>query len=256
MNHRQRLARLLFVGLTAWCGLVRAAEETPVTRGETFLAGLFDAPLGLLPEYRGGKTYWLFHDNYLAAKVLDAPRPDLAARIRSSLVRHGFTNSGKIEILFGEAPQPWPFRHYQLTNVLVVDGKTIRTEIVTAKPLTDWEGYADLLLFASIAQNPDQKAEARRNFDRADALWDGRGFADRVTQKNRLYATYKLALYLIAANKLKIQAPHAAAVRSRLLALQNEEGGWITDYDAALQPVGLANVETTCLAVLALREGK
>jgi hypothetical protein len=37
-------------------------------KARTFLAGLFDPELGLLPEYRGATVYWLFHDNYLAAK--------------------------------------------------------------------------------------------------------------------------------------------------------------------------------------------
>ena len=38
----------------------------------------------------------------------------------------------------------------------------------------------------------------------------------------------------------------------RLLALQSKEGGWITDYDEQRKPLGMANVETTCLAILAL----
>jgi len=33
--------------------------------------------------------------------------------------------------------------------------------------------------------------------------------------------------------------------------MQAQDGGWITDYKDG-RPVGLANVETTCLALLAL----
>jgi hypothetical protein len=247
---------LLVTILFVYGGRVCAAAEMPVTRGEKFLAGMFNAELGLLPEYRGSKTFWLFHDNYLAAKVLAASHPDLAEKIRATLLRHGVTNSGKIEILFGVAAQPLPFRHYQLTNLFVTNGLTIRTEIVTPRVLTDWDAYADLLLLAAIAQGKDNPSEARRNFDRANALWDGKGLADRVVAKNHRYATYKLALYLIAARRLQIEPPHASEVRKRLLALQNQEGGWITDYDEALKPLGFANVETTCLALLALRSEK
>lgn len=230
------------------------SAKAAVERGETFLARLFDAELNLLPEYRGSRTYWLFHDNYLAAKVLDTTRPDLSRLIRASLVRHGFTNSGKIEIVFHEAPHALPFRAYQLTNVATLGGQTIRTEIVTEKVTRDWENYADLLLLAAVAQSRTDPAAARRSFAQASAMWDGKGLADQVTKKHQLYATYKLALYLIAARELRLTPAKAAEVRTRLLALQNAEGGWITDYDATLKPRGLANVETSCLAILALRE--
>ncbi len=256
MTTKNQIVRVLLAGLLLG-GTLRAAEvETPTRRGETFLAGMFNAELGLLPEFRGSKSYWLFHDNYLAAKVLARSRPDLATGIVAALARHGVTNSGKIEILFDEAAQPLPFRHYQLTNLLVTNGLTIRTEVVTLRALADWDGYADLLLLAALAQSKNDPAAARRNFERADALWDGKGLADRVVVKSQRYATYKLALYLLAVRRLQLAPAHAGEVRVRLLALQNQEGGWDTDYNEALQPLGFANVETTCLAILALRVEK
>src|SRR5436190_3966807 len=90
--------------------------EQRIARGENFLTNLFDARLDLLPEYQGSSTYWLFHDNYLAAHLLAKSRPDLSERIRSTLVKFGITNSGKIEIVFGETAHPLPFRTYGLTN--------------------------------------------------------------------------------------------------------------------------------------------
>lgn len=254
--HLSRLALLLSLSLFA--GTAHAAVPTNASaRGEKFLADLYDPELRLLPEFRGSKTFWLFHDNYLAAKLLADPQPKLAAEIQRSLVRHGATNSGKIEILFGEAARPLPFRTYILTNVAVVAGKTIRTEIVTGQVLKGWEEYADLLLLAAIAQATNAPAEARAHFKRAAALWDGRGFHDRVMANQnpgqKRYATYKLALYLLAADRLSQPGPPAAAVRQQLLALQNDAGGWITDYTPEGRPVGQANVETTCLALLALK---
>lgn len=223
-----------------------------VRRGESFLTNLFDARLNLLPEYRGSSTYWLFHDNYLAAHVLADSRPDLSLRIRSALAGFGVTNSGKIEIVFGEAAQPLPFRQYLLTNVTVLNGKTIRTELVTTNVLHGWERYADLLLLAAVAQAKSKPAEARSHFEKAGALWDGSGFKDLAAQQSNIYATYKLALYLIAAARLNEPAPHRDEIRARLLAMQSPEGGWITDYKDG-KPVGVANVETTCLSLLALK---
>lgn len=246
---------VLCIGLAAFGSPTRAPEvdiAQRIERGESFLTNLFDASLQLLPEYKGSRTYWLFHDNYLAAHLLEKSHPQLSDRIRSSLAKFGYTNSGKIEIVFGEAKQPLPFRTYVLTNVTVVDGKTIRTELVTTNILKGWEGYADLLLFASLAHARSAAAAARRNFDKATTMWDGEGFKDAVSRHSGLYATYKLALYLIAADRLKISPPHRAEVLARLLAMQSSEGGWITDYKDG-KPVGLANVETTCLALLALK---
>ena len=57
---------------------------------------------------------------------------------------------------------------------------------------------------------------------------------------------------LIAATKLEVKSEPRSAVIERLLALQGKDGGWITDYDEQGKPVGLANVETTCLAILGL----
>jgi len=108
------------------------------------------------------------------------------------------------------------------------------------------------VLLASLAKAESAPADARKNFNKAVAMWDGEGFKDAATKHNGVYATYKLALYLIAADRLKIPAPHRKEVIARLLAMQSSDGGWKTDYKDG-KPVGLANVETTCLSLLALQ---
>src|SRR5262249_12287087 len=57
-----------------------AISSDTITRGRAFLVGLLDPRIDLLPEYRGCTTYWLFHDNYLAAHVLASVRPELSQR--------------------------------------------------------------------------------------------------------------------------------------------------------------------------------
>ena len=99
-----------------WCACSGAVSNggnnisERIQRGESFLTNLFDTRLRLLPEYRGSSTYWLFHDNYLAAHLLSMTRPDLSRQIRSTLESFGVTRSGKIEIVFGEVLEPLPFR--------------------------------------------------------------------------------------------------------------------------------------------------
>lgn len=229
-----------------------AADDAsaPVGRARVFLAGLLDAEIGLLPEFKGSTTYWLYHDNYLAAAVLKKSHPEVASRISGAIRGFGVKESGKIEIVLGEAKAPLPFRRYELVEVKRLGDKVIKTEIVTPDLFPGWEPYADLLLLAAMAE-PDE-ARARAHFTAARKLWDGRGFADAVVPVAKRYATYKLALALLAARRRGFDLPEAADLRWQLLARQHPDGGFITDYTAAGKNVGFANVETTSLCVLAL----
>lgn len=232
----------------------RAAEtnllEQMISRGREYLVDAYDPNLQLLPEYSGSKTYWLYHDNYLAAKILDDVDPGKAQAIRDSITSYGVAGSGKIEILFDEAERPLPFRHYKLVEVTRKHGKTIRTERVTDRVFQGWRDYADLLAFAVLAE--PESSEVPRYWRALGEAWDGLGLTDRVTQKGSLYAVYKLALVLLAAAKLGTPYPHAEEILKRLQQQQNAQGGWVTDYDVSGTPVGMANVETTCLVLLAL----
>ena len=238
---------LLLFGPGAQASLA-PAEATAKAR--TFLAGLLDPDLGLLPEYRGANVYWLFHDNYLAAKVLRRSHPKIAQTIRSAMDREGIHRSGKIELLFGEVEQPLPFHFYQLKDVRRATDKIIRTEVVTGDVFDGWERYADLLLLASMAEtNPPA---ARQHWDAALRLWDGKGFLDAAARHDQRYSTYKLGLALLAASRLSPPPQPPEGLLVRLLALQADSGGWITDYDASGNKIGLANVETTCLSILGI----
>ena len=57
---------------------------------------------------------------------------------------------------------------------------------------------------------------------------------------------------MLAAGRVSPAAQVPEGLLERLLALQNDSGGWITDYDAMGRAIGLANVETTCMAILGL----
>lgn len=248
------LALILSVSLPA-----AAAEDLTwivpfLERGESFLAGLLDPAVGLLPEYQGARVYWLFHDNYLAAHALERARPDLARRIRETLAAWKETHSGKIEIIHREAESPLPFRIPDLVTLDGKDGRTIRTERLTDREQRGWEDYADLLCLAALGRERSDPKAAREHLERALGLWDGKGFADRVVKVQGIYATYKLALGLLAAARLGRELPQAHEILERLRALQASSGGWITDYAPDGAPHGLANVETTCLVLLALEE--
>jgi len=230
------------------CGSPEGSDA--IGSGQKFLLNLFEPEIGLLPEYSGAKSYWLFHDNYLAAKVLARSHPDVAKSIMAAIHREGVDKSGKIELLFGEAERPLPFHHYRLSEVRRFDSKVIRTEIVTEQILDGWEGYADLLLLACIAEK--DKTTARKRWDAAMHMWDGKGFLDAAAKRDGRYSTYKLALALVAGHKFSPPTEAPQGLLDRLLAMQDRSGGWITDYDGSGRQIGIANVETTCLSILGL----
>lgn len=231
-----------------------SAALDAIRNGRGFLAGLIDPELDLLPEYRGADVYWLYHDNYLAAKVLAATHPEIARRIESAMQREGVRKSGKIELLFEPARNPVPFRQFELREVRQAGAKRIRTEAVTDRLLAGWEQYADLLLFAALSE-PDPAAAAA-HWQAALRLWDGRGFFDPATRQLGRYSTYKLALALVAASRLPARPELPYGLVERLLALQAQSGGWITDYSASGERIGQANVETTCLAIVGLEAAR
>jgi len=251
----KNLRGALFVVLTTLFildsnGLAALSPSSATEKGRLFLVNLFDPDLGLLPEYRGANVFWLFHDNYLAATVLAVSHPKTAQRIRAAIDREGVRKSGKIELIFGEVERPLPFRQNELMEVRRIADKVIRTEVVTDRILDGWEDYADLLLLACIAEK-DQPA-ARQHWEAATRLWDGKGFLDAAAKHDPRYSTYKLSLALLAASHLSPPAKLPRGLLDRVLALQDDSGGWITDYDATGKKIGLANVETTCLVILGI----
>ena len=237
-------ASVLFVPI-GWAGL---DPTDAIQKGRTFLLSLLNPDLGLLPEYRGANVYWLFHDNDLAAKVLAVSHPQTAQSILAAINREGIHKSGKIELIFGEEEKPLPFRQYQLIDVRRATNNVIRTEAVTDRVLDGWEEYADLLLLACIAEG--SQPVARQHWEAAMRLWDGKGFLDAAARHDHRYATYKLGLALLAASRLSPPPEPPRGLLDKLLSLQDDSGGWITDYDAKGKKIGLANVETTCLSIL------
>jgi hypothetical protein len=249
------VSRRTFIGLClAQLGVVAHGEPVKLgmlERGREFLVKLLDPALDLLPEYAGAKVYWLWHDNGFAAKMLSASNPEISRRIKAAIDReHVDRTDNKVELLFGESPNILPFRHYELKYVRRVGEKLIRTEIATDREMTGWSSYADLLLLASLAEK--DPAAARRHWDAALAMWDGTGFLDPAARQDNRYATYKLGIALIAARRLAQRSDIPRGLVDRLQRLQADHGGWVTDYLRDGTPIGEANVETTCMAMLGL----
>jgi hypothetical protein len=232
--------------------IARGVLNDAAAKARKFLVALIDPMLGILPEFRGSRVYWLYHDNYLAAKVLERSEPEKSERIMKVIRGFGVKGSGKIEILFNESRAPLPFHHHGLVEVKRLGPKIIKTEVLKDEIHTDWQEYTDLLFMATIAQAERDRAAAGKFFRAGLKTWDGEGFRDRVNQKTPRYATFKLALALIAGSRLDEQPAEKGKILERLLAMQRDDGGFVTDFESKGKRVGEANVETTALAIMAL----
>jgi len=74
---------------------------------------------------------------------------------------------------------------------------------------------------------------------------------DRGDLENSFYPVYKVSLLGILAKKME-HSETLANVRASLEMWQHRAGGWVTDRTLQLEPDGVANIETTALAILAL----
>jgi len=73
------------------------------------------------------------------------------------------------------------------------------------------------------------------------------------TKPQPLHAVFKLALFGILAKQMAdLSTLHI--VQSTLRQWQHAKGGWETDRTIDLKPNGVANLETTCLSILALTD--
>jgi len=250
IRQRTLVAMIMVLFMVATNGWTGSGTSDAPQRGRTFLVNLLDPELGLLPEYRGANVYWLFHDNYLAAKVLAVSHPKIAQRIMAAIHHEGVYKSGRIQAVFGESAEPLPFRQHELKDIRRVGNKVIRSEVATSRLFDGWEKYADLLFLACLTEK--NQPAARQHWEAAMRMWDGKGFMDEAVRHDQRYSTYKLGLALLAARRLSPPAEPPPGAFDRLLALQDDSGGWVTDYDATGKKFGEANVETTCLTILGI----
>ncbi len=120
--------------------------------------------------------------------------------------------------------------------------------------MLDWERYADLAFIGALdAWHRGNAGLAVQRFRKGMETWNGTGFADAAFMSpgsNRLYATYKLALAVRTAAELRI--PLDSKILERLLAQQEDSGGFVTLYDGNGAPQGDPNTETSSYALLAL----
>src|SRR3989454_6330770 len=224
----------------------------------------FSVPYGtLLREYPTASTAWL-NDAYLASMSMARMFPQDARGIAVALSSLNFTDSRwsalacdqeHFQGLFGLGPTPasWPSQ----SGVQVK--AWLRNQTLF---LPDFNRYADLLALTVIdEQCSGNHVKALELFGQLKGMFHGIGFVDAVYEQRSVYETFKLALALIAAQKVGDQDfadKLTGLLTKQQYSLTNVDGhqyGFITDY----REIGIAsddqiptNAEPTLLSLIAL----
>jgi len=230
--------------------VLNAAQE--IRSACSYLESNYENSTGLVRETPTLDRFFLYSDNYLAARVLSSgcDNPGLAESINRTLSRYDASRFPNQYMAFDcRGPFFGGSEDYRVSGDVWT---TVNNQSGT--PLND--GYADIAFlrayyYVECANNPPAAIAA---FDAGASEYVGVGFDDApflVGQSAGVYQTYKLALYVYTAELLNQTAPLGALVS--MARMQNSTtGGFYTGYDANLTPVGTTNTETTCLSIMAL----
>ena len=234
-----------------------------VAQAVDYLVRNYNATVGLVHESPDSKnlsnTYWLFSDNYLVRLAM----ANLAAdNVSLSLMAENISRSTAF-YLDGK-PNPvnqylvlttslFPFNASKNFTFNKGNGAVIKSTVNNQTGTLDPTKYADIAFLEAIGyHNRGEDSRANQVFHYGTALWNGTGFKDNAFTGT--FATYKIALYILAARTLG-QTPDPSMV-SALLALQLhsrvDSGGFATSYTGNFRPASGSNTETTSLAILAL----
>jgi hypothetical protein len=223
-----------------------------IQRGLDFLAARFNPSLGLLNESPVvfPNRYWLTNDNALAAFSLSQlGRSELAATLKSSLQRYGYSTNGLIEVVWGTQVS-FPPHTAEQAMIANQNGEEIWQEFRTGGKFEDWREYADLSFLGALNEfRTGQISESHITFSETLTKFKDQGFQDPAFKG--LYETYKLALALYVGDTIQAPIPNKKTLQQILLAMQAENGGFYTHYRDVQHPEGDTNTETTAYALLA-----
>jgi len=243
----------------------KAEKVSRVDLAVSYLENQFNPSLNLCREapHVAPNRYWVVGDNLFAYKAFElAGKTDLANSVKSKIIElantynlpkdaNGLPISYAHEAVIGDVVPYIPFRGGR-EYLLYTNSYELKTVIYDGPQMTDWQEYADLLLYASLSYWwQGNKTDALNCFNKVKDMWDGMGLMDKWTQQYALYSTYKLSLWLYT-SKILDQTIPGAAIR-RIWKQQDSDGGIITEYDFDGNPVGDTNTETTSITVIAFK---
>jgi len=239
------------------------ATEEMLNRAIDYLVNNYNATMGLIAEVPNGTTYWIYSDNFLASFVLARYDPNnltltsISTNISDTISRYMSSYPDALnQYMVLESPV-WAFNASNEYMILSHGNVVINATFNNQTDLLSSCDYADIAFLKALYFNYDNQTQASLDEFRIGAgKFDGRGMNDTAFQSGKSkgqYQIFKLALYIYVSRILK--QPYPQDRQSILLNMQASSGGFYTGYDENFSSNGTnTNVETTCLAILALKE--
>ncbi len=249
-------------GCQVFLPAIKAAEPISaycqaIQNGLTYLAARYNPALGLLNEAPqvAPHTYWLTNDNALAAYAFaQLGQADLSATINKSILRYGSATNGLIEVVWGMPVSFPPYDKFDDPLDQVGEDAIMQEVHDRGLKLTDWAEYADLGFYGALNNfHQGDRSGALSVYASTLELYDGTGFHDAAFEDS--YATYKLALAFYVGAIIQAPNPYREQMLATLLSMQDDNGGFHTEYDKLQKSGGDTNTETSALALLALSVG-
>jgi len=239
---------------------------------QTYVTVPADARLCREHPYTAVARSIYLNDNYVAYRVMRRFFPDVAHAIKKCLYdAYTYHRDPKYSIFLGDVYSPtFPIMGTVTTDVKTV---TVDAEVYTVRRVDyagwiyDFELYADLCALAGIYEvRVGRPKIALRFLKKLKGMWEGKGLADMVFEREGHYSTYKCALAGILAEHLgdwEFAETMITAIlknqdiwdRLKGISSPYNTQGFITDYLPDLKPRTPSvptNVETTTFCVMAI----
>lgn len=238
-----------------------SSEFNPALAVEYFKS-VFDKEIGLMIEAPKVKPDWLwvYIDNWLAFHAIknyaSESEQEFLSKLSRGLDRHiPEQRHNRIEVLMNI-----PIDDMWLKPLKIVikeyGDKKVWSEACYGDPIQGWDQYADLCFLAAINYaNKGNWVKSHWYFWKGRLMWDGKGFNDLIAKKVGYYATYKLALYLLASQRVRTIFKIDSETKEIIGKMQGTSGGIYTDYTKDFNiphPEVDTNTETTAFCLLAL----
>ena len=240
-------------------------REQQIALAVRFLRAHFDPEVGLIHgrervaivdhrQYRYDQIYWLYPDNLVATYALDAFEADMAQKIRERLRRHDQPPSQLFEVLFGKQI-PEEIASSRQVVIAAEPQFVILARFHDSPVPLSWQDYGDMLIYQSLNQHlRGNRDKARKYFDQAYSMWDGKGILDAEASEKNRYASHKLALLLYASRVLDIAIPAYSQIEASMWSMQNTDGGIAAYFNFDGHALGPSCIKATAMALLLYNE--
>jgi hypothetical protein len=232
-------------------------------RAVDYLVSNYSATMGLIPEVPNGTTYWLYSDNFLASYVLGNYDPNnltlatLSTNISDTIFRYmlPFPNMSNQYMVLNSSI--WAFNNSSDYTIEKNRNTSINATFNNGTYVLSSSDYVDVAFLKALYFNSiNQTTQALNEYLAGVNLFNGKGMNDTAFQTGKSkgrYQTFKIALFIYVSKILQHEYPQD--LQTILLRMNTTSGGFYSGYDENFLSNGTdTNVETTCLAILALKE--